>query len=355
MFSQPGGGFALMLGGERRHDDAVGYRGGTSRAIWSIVCVRHLVAVLDDDAAVLEVVDERVSSTGCRRRSRWPAPSGAVVRPARRRERVVLEVAAQSFSTCWRPSAGRSGGAGAAAARPRRCLRRRQRRCRRRGGDDDATPMARTSRFVAGPARSRRAAAAPAARCRSLDRAGRRRDAALLLLGHDSERYQAVARAWAPKKSATAATFGDEPGRRQRGEKAPSVRPRAQPRVEDRDDAAVRVAADQPAEALPELEHRRGQRVVAEPVAARRRDALAARLDQRVARSGERQLVDHEQRERLAGRCRRPARTSRSRRAPSRPRRGTARAAARAAPRPGRAPGTAAAARSAVASSSSAR
>ena len=43
-----------------------------------------------------------------------------------------------------------------------------------------------------------------------------------------------------------------------------------------------------------------GQRVVAEPVAAGRLDRLAARLVQRVARRRERQLVDHEQRERLA-------------------------------------------------------
>src|SRR5262245_25475547 len=68
--------------------------------------------------------------------------------------------------------------------------------------------------------------------------------------------------------------FGD--GRALRGhrahgkrvEKRTSVGARAQARIENRDHAPVRVRADQPAEALSQLEHRRGQRVLAEPVAA---------------------------------------------------------------------------------------
>ena len=97
-----------------------------------------------------------------------------------------------------------------------------------------------------------------------------------------------------------------QPGLRRSGSAAAPARnarpygARAQPRIEDRDDAAVGVAADQPAEALPQLQHRGRQRVVAEPVAAETLDRLAARLVQRVARRRERQLVDHEQRQRLA-------------------------------------------------------
>ena len=73
-----------------------------------------------------------------------------------------------------------------------------------------------------------------------------------------------------PKNAATAARSSTTG---QRGSAARNARPyasRAQARIEDRDDAAVGVAADQPAEALPQLEHRGRQRVVAEPVAAAR-------------------------------------------------------------------------------------
>ena len=59
------------------------------------------------------------------------------------------------------------------------------------------------------------------------------------------------------------------------------------------------MAADEAPEALAELEDRRRERVLGEPVSTLLRDPLAARLDERIARRGERQLVDHEQGERL--------------------------------------------------------
>ena len=120
------------------------------------------------------------------------------------------------------------------------------------------------------------------------------------LLGHGGPGYQALSSAPAPKNSATAARSAVTGHGGKRLEEGPAVRLRAHPRVEDRDHAAVGMRADQPPEPLPQLEHRRGQRVLAEPVAAERVDSLAARLDERVARRRERQLVDHEQRERLA-------------------------------------------------------
>src|SRR5580765_2190369 len=88
--------------------------------------------------------------------------------------------------------------------------------------------------------------------------------------------------------------LGDHRRGRKRFEEAPAVRPRAQPRVEDRHDALDSVPADQAAEPLSKLQDRRGQGVLREPVPSLPRNALAARLDERIARSRERQLVDHE-------------------------------------------------------------
>ena len=60
-------------------------------------------------------------------------------------------------------------------------------------------------------------------------------------------------------------------------------------------------AADQPPEPLPKLEDGRRQRVLREPVPALGGDPLAPRLDERIVRGLEGELVDHEQRQRLAG------------------------------------------------------
>src|SRR4051812_11239173 len=96
------------------------------------------------------------------------------------------------------------------------------------------------------------------------------------------------------------AEVGDHRCGRKRVEEAPAVCPRAQPRVENRHHALVSVPADQTPEPLSQLEHRRGKGVLGEPVPSLPRDAFAARLDERIARRRERQLVDHEEREGLA-------------------------------------------------------
>src|SRR5829696_28256 len=92
----------------------------------------------------------------------------------------------------------------------------------------------------------------------------------------------------------------DDRSGRKRLEEAAAVRPRAQPRVEDGHDALISVAPDQAPETLAQLQDCRGKRVLREPVASLPRDALAARLDERIPRGREWQLVDHEERERLA-------------------------------------------------------
>ena len=104
-----------------------------------------------------------------------------------------------------------------------------------------------------------------------------------------------------PKNSATAARSAVTG---QGGNDSRNARPYGFVRTRGSRIAITPVSAcdrDQPPEPLPELEHGRGEHVLAEPVAAERVDPLAARLDQRLVRSRERQLVDHEQRERLAG------------------------------------------------------
>src|SRR3954471_17916571 len=58
--------------------------------------------------------------------------------------------------------------------------------------------------------------------------------------------------------------FGDRAARQRSEERAP-VRPRAKARIEDRDNSAIGVAADEPAESLAQLQQRGGKRVVAEP------------------------------------------------------------------------------------------
>src|SRR4051794_17864857 len=70
-----------------------------------------------------------------------------------------------------------------------------------------------------------------------------------------------------PEEARTRVEGGDGLRRWRRSQDRPAVAAGAEPRIEQRDDPGVGVAADQAAEALAELEHRGGQRVVAEPVA----------------------------------------------------------------------------------------
>src|SRR5688572_16475938 len=59
------------------------------------------------------------------------------------------------------------------------------------------------------------------------------------------------------------------------------------------------MAAHEAPEALAELEDRRRERVLGEPVASRARDALAPRFHEWISRRRERELVDDEERQRL--------------------------------------------------------
>ena len=87
---------------------------------------------------------------------------------------------------------------------------------------------------------------------------------------------------------------------RQAGAKHPSVGFVDEPRIADHDHAAIRLAADQAADALLERQRRLGQLVLAEGVAAGRFQVLDARARQRVVRRGERQLFDDHQAQRIA-------------------------------------------------------
>src|SRR5260221_3975279 len=88
---------------------------------------------------------------------------------------------------------------------------------------------------------------------------------------------------------------------RQRAEEGATVTLRQHARIEDDDDPAVLLRADQPAHALPQLQDRLGQRVFGERIAALRLDEFQPRFDQRMVRHRERQPRDDDIAERLAG------------------------------------------------------
>src|SRR5258706_12892976 len=70
---------------------------------------------------------------------------------------------------------------------------------------------------------------------------------------------------------------------RQRGDETPAVALRPQPRVEHREDAAVRPMANEAAESLLKREDRQRHLILAERVAAPRADGVAARRGNRIA------------------------------------------------------------------------
>ena len=229
-----------------------------------------------------------------------------VVGPARRRVRVVAEVLAQLFDVL--AAHGREGLRGHTARRRRSPAALPPPRTASAiptiaATTRIATPSATNQRFRRrDPPDSTRRWGACGPLLRALARAGRRRDAALLLLGHGSAKGIKRSRAPVCRRSRPRPSSSDDHGRgRERLEEAPPIGARVQARVEDRDDAFVRVAADQAAEPLPQLQHRRRERILGEPVSA---------LPARSARSGPRRagspgaengsLSIDEQRERLA-------------------------------------------------------
>src|SRR5690606_8108868 len=75
----------------------------------------------------------------------------------------------------------------------------------------------------------------------------------------------------------------------------PAIRAGAKPRVADHDHAAVAEVADQPTDALLQREHGLGQLRFDERIAAGAANRIETRLHERVARHGERQLVDRDE------------------------------------------------------------
>src|SRR5487761_2007161 len=94
--------------------------------------------------------------------------------------------------------------------------------------------------------------------------------------------------------------IGEHRTRRQGGEKRAPVGFRADARIADHDDAEILEVADQPARTLFQRQYRLRQLVFHEPVAAAAPDALEAGREQRIIGRRERQLVDRDDRQRLA-------------------------------------------------------
>src|SRR5262245_14549558 len=80
--------------------------------------------------------------------------------------------------------------------------------------------------------------------------------------------------------------------RRQTLQKLLSVTLGDDPRVENREHAAVGLAADQPSESLFQCDDRRRNRVAVKTVSAVIVDVALPRADHRVGRHGERQFID---------------------------------------------------------------
>ena len=89
--------------------------------------------------------------------------------------------------------------------------------------------------------------------------------------------------------------------RRQRIEEDPAVALAEQARIAQHQHAAIALAADQAAGALLERDHRLRQLLVAEGIAAGAAHRIQPRLEHRIVRRRERQLVDHHHAQRFAG------------------------------------------------------
>ena len=87
---------------------------------------------------------------------------------------------------------------------------------------------------------------------------------------------------------------------RQAPQERGAVGARPQPRIAEHDEAAIVEIANEPPDALFEREHGLRQLELVERVASGSADRLGARLHERIARHGERQLVDHDEPQRAA-------------------------------------------------------
>ena len=92
----------------------------------------------------------------------------------------------------------------------------------------------------------------------------------------------------------------DDGHRRQAREERRAVGARPQARIAEHDEAAVVEVADEPADTLLQREHGLRQLQLVERIAAGSADRFGTRLHERIARHGERQLVDHDEPQRAA-------------------------------------------------------
>src|SRR5436190_21635881 len=93
----------------------------------------------------------------------------------------------------------------------------------------------------------------------------------------------------------------DQWRRRQRIDEAAAVSPGPETRIEHRENAAVATMADEPAQALLQHQDRQRDLILGERVAASSADRFDARGGNRIRRRRERQLVDDDAAERVAG------------------------------------------------------
>ncbi len=104
-----------------------------------------------------------------------------------------------------------------------------------------------------------------------------------------------------PERGDVLERFGARAIARQAGQQGGAIVPPREPAVEDCDDPGVGAAADEPPEALLQRQRRARQLERVERIAALLADAVDARGRQRIVGHRERDAIDHDQRQRLAG------------------------------------------------------